>query len=580
MDRRKYMTTGEVANVMHVTKNTLFHYDKIGLFSPELKLDNDYRLYSTRQLEVLEAILWLRELDMPLEDIRRFLKDRTPRKLLELFEVEEKLAAAQMKRLRDRMEWMREKKKEIEELLNLDLDGIYMKKMAKRYYIIDDVGGGSEQEFAKSVGNLITVYGESNDSMCYDIAYIQDEEDIKSGVYDNYRNVALLTSKKPKALKWYEIVEGDYLLAYHRGHWESIGEAYVRLITYAKEQRLKLCGDFVERYVIDNLASENEEEFVTEISVRVDTSAGAVANVRVNAVANVGANVGVNTDVHVGQTWHCGEKPKAVVFDLDGTLLDSAKQITSWSKEALYRLTQKGVMVVIATGRPLSALPSEIMEMDSIRYLITSNGAVIYDKKERGILRQTSIPRGIREKVFAACEEEDIAFEALIGGQAYSEARFLGELENWSVRKESMKYLKDTRKGVEDITRLVLRSEKVEGIGIRLRRPEQEQKIRERLKTIPGIYVTTSVQGLVEVAEESTNKCRALEELLKREGLSLENAAAFGDADNDVEMLTSAGVGIAMENGSSVCKEAADFVTKSNDTEGISYALEHILKLI
>ena len=67
MDRRKYMTTGEVANAMHVTKNTLFHYDKIGLFSPEIKLDNDYRFYSTRQLEVLEAILWLRELDMPLD---------------------------------------------------------------------------------------------------------------------------------------------------------------------------------------------------------------------------------------------------------------------------------------------------------------------------------------------------------------------------------------------------------------------------------------------------------------------------------------------------------------------------------
>lgn len=280
MDRRKYMTTGEVASVMHVTKNTLFHYDKIGLFSPAIKLDNDYRFYSTRQLEVLEVILWLRELDMPLEDIRCFLKDRTPRKLLELFEVEERLAAAQMKRLKDRLEWMREKKKEIKELLTLDLDGIYMKKMAKRYYIIDDVGGGSEQEFAKSVANLITVYGESNDSMCYDIAYIQDENDIKDGIYDNYRNVALLMSKKPKSLKWHEIGEGDYLIAYHKGHWERIGEVYFRLLAFAKEKGLKLCGDFVERYVIDNLASENEEEFVTEISVRVDNSAVTSRNAR------------------------------------------------------------------------------------------------------------------------------------------------------------------------------------------------------------------------------------------------------------------------------------------------------------
>lgn len=104
--------------------------------------------------------------------------------------------------------------------------------------------------------------------------------------------------------------------------------------------------------------------------------------------------------------------------------------------------------------------------------------------------------------------------------------------------------------------------------------------IREKLKTIPGIYVTSSVDYLVEVAEESTNKCRALEELLKREGLTLEETAAFGDADNDVEMLRCAGVGIAMGNGSSVCKDAADYVTRSNDTEGISYALEQILGMI
>lgn len=573
MDRRKYMTTGEVANAMHVTKNTLFHYDKIGLFSPEIKLDNDYRFYSTRQLEVLEAILWLRELDMPLEDIRRFLKDRTPRKLLEFFEVEERLAAAQMRRLKDRQEWMREKKRQIEDILKSDLSAVYIREMPRRYYIIDDVDGDSAQEFAKSTTNLITHYGKNNDSMCYDIAYIQAEHDIKNGIYDNYRNVALLMSRKPKGMKFHELAAGEYLCAYHTGQWETIGEAYVRLLGYARERELKLCGGFVERYVVDNLAAENEEEFVTEICVRIDTTGYARAG------AGTGA-AGHTSTWQVRNSKASQSKPKAVVFDLDGTLLDSAKQMTAWSRAALAKLSGEGVMVVIATGRPLSAVPAEIMEMEAIRYLITSNGAVVYDKAAGRIISQTSVPRAMREKVFAACGDEDVAYEAFVGGQAYTEERFLEELENWNLKEQSKQYLKKTRKGVEDISRLILRSEKVEGIGIRLRRLEQNRKIREKLKTIPGIYVTSSVEYLVEVAEESTNKCSALEELLKREGITLKEAAAFGDADNDVELLKCVGVGIAMENGSPACKDAADYVTKSNDTEGISYALEHILKMI
>ena len=91
MDKSQYLTTGELAKLMHVTKNTLFHYDKIGLFSPEIVLDNEYRYYSIHQIEVLEAIIMLKELGMSLKEIQAFLSDRTPEKLLELFEKEEQI---------------------------------------------------------------------------------------------------------------------------------------------------------------------------------------------------------------------------------------------------------------------------------------------------------------------------------------------------------------------------------------------------------------------------------------------------------------------------------------------------------
>lgn len=544
MDRAKYMTTGEVASIMNVTKNTLFHYDKIGLFSPEIKKDNDYRYYSSQQLDLLDAILWLRELDMPLEEIKQFIRNRTPEKLLKLFEVEEELAAQQLRKLKDRQNWMLEKKAKVEGVLGLDLSGIYRRSFPRRYFVINDVQGDSAQDFAKSITNLMESYSKYNDSICYELGYLQQEKDIRAGIYDNCRNVALFMGKKPKGIKSYMFDEGEYLVAYHLGAWESAGEAYERLLQYAEDNSLELEGCFAEKSVIDHLAAENECDFVTEISVKLK------------------------------------DKVRAVVFDLDGTLLDCSKQIQEPVKKALHKLASEKMMVIIATGRPLSALPREVMELEGVRYFITSNGALIYDRMKKEVILQTSISRSLREKIFEACEDEEITFEAFIGGQAYIQGQFLKEMEQWNISRQSAGYLRSTRKAVDDIRRLVLRSEKVEGIGIRLKSCTQKERIMAELESISGLYVTSSVDNLVEAADMSTNKCKALEALLDKTGISLKDTAAFGDADNDTELLEAAGIGIAMGNGTEKCKAAADFITRANDDQGIVYGLDTILGLL
>ena len=126
MDKSQYLTTGELAKLMHVTKNTLFHYDKIGLFSPEIVLDNEYRYYSIHQIEVLEAIIMLKELGMSLKEIQVFLSDRTPEKLLELFEKEEQILAEKIRLLKDRRQWMEEKSKKIRAYLEKEKDEIFV----------------------------------------------------------------------------------------------------------------------------------------------------------------------------------------------------------------------------------------------------------------------------------------------------------------------------------------------------------------------------------------------------------------------------------------------------------------------
>ena len=78
MSRNEYLTTGEVARMMGTTKNTLFHYDQLGIFSPEARGDNDYRYYTVRQMDVLDAIITLRELGMPLPENKEYMEHEAP----------------------------------------------------------------------------------------------------------------------------------------------------------------------------------------------------------------------------------------------------------------------------------------------------------------------------------------------------------------------------------------------------------------------------------------------------------------------------------------------------------------------
>ncbi|POP31301.1 MerR family DNA-binding transcriptional regulator [Lactonifactor longoviformis] len=98
--KEMYLTTGEFARLTGVTKHTLFHYDEIGLFSPAVKGDNNYRYYTVSQLDVFDVIWTLKELDMPLKEIKSYLEHKSPRALLALLEKEEAIIDGKLTQLK------------------------------------------------------------------------------------------------------------------------------------------------------------------------------------------------------------------------------------------------------------------------------------------------------------------------------------------------------------------------------------------------------------------------------------------------------------------------------------------------
>ena len=100
MDRHEYMTTGEFASAMGVSKDTLFHYDDIGLFCPEKVSENGYRYYSIYQMETFDTIRMLRDLGMPLKEIRDMLAHRSPERVMHVFAEREQQIDRQIEKLK------------------------------------------------------------------------------------------------------------------------------------------------------------------------------------------------------------------------------------------------------------------------------------------------------------------------------------------------------------------------------------------------------------------------------------------------------------------------------------------------
>ena len=95
---------------------------------------------------------------------------------------------------------------------------------------------------------------------------------------------------------------------------------------------------------------------------------------------------------------------------------------------------------------------------------------------------------------------------------------------------------------------------------------------------IPDVYVTTSVPRLLEIADAKAGKAGALQWILERERLSAKSVMAFGDGDNDAEMLALAGYGFAMGNATEACRKAAAAVVESNEEDGVGKTILRYLK--
>lgn len=269
-----------------------------------------------------------------------------------------------------------------------------------------------------------------------------------------------------------------------------------------------------------------------------------------------------------------------VAMDLDGTLFNPNGEITPKTKEELKRVGAMGVHTVISTGRPFNGLPFEQIKDTQIEYAITTNGASIYRIENKECLFENAMTFDVYGPILEYILSKEIHIDLYIDGVGFTPVRCRENIGRIDVPESLRKYMIATRTPVENLYGYVKdRGVKVQKINLNFYpQPDGSLLYREEvlhfLKANPDITVVGGGFNNFEIQNAGATKSEGLRELTKLLNVPMEQTMAIGDSENDYSMINAAGVGVAMSNASEDILAIADYITTSNQEDGVGEAIK------
>lgn len=250
---------------------------------------------------------------------------------------------------------------------------------------------------------------------------------------------------------------------------------------------------------------------------------------------------------------------KAVFFDVDGTLVSHTRgEVSASTRKAVRQLKEKGIQCIIATGRhmgELKKLPVKDIEFDAY---ITLNGQLCLDGQQ-AVLSSSALTGADKEQIIRLFEKKDIPI-------------LLVEKERMYINFVN----KEVEKAQQDISSDMPETGEYAGGEIYQAIAYVGKDKEDALKTIlPACKITRWNNRAVDIISRHGGKVAGIRQYLKENYILIQETMAFGDGENDIEMLEYAGIGIAMGNSDDMVKKSADYVTDCIDNEGIEKALRH-----
>lgn len=284
---------------------------------------------------------------------------------------------------------------------------------------------------------------------------------------------------------------------------------------------------------------------------------------------------------------------KLITIDLDGTLLNRYGEVTEYTKDIIKKTTNKGILVVLASGRISESVLTIAKEIGADKYYISGNGSVLYDMQKDEILYENYLTKEKVLEIIELCDKNSIYYNI------YTENAVLAKSLNYNVafynyentKKSSDKktdinivedmynYIKNSNLNkflkitICDESKIVFSSilkkiKNISDIDVLEVSHMSQKKIKTGTKEVEVGYFYT------EVSSKNVDKWFAIEKVMELENIKKEEVMALGDNNNDIVMIKNAGLGVAMGHSNEQVKKVADYITLDNNEDGVAKAIE------
>lgn len=264
-----------------------------------------------------------------------------------------------------------------------------------------------------------------------------------------------------------------------------------------------------------------------------------------------------------------------LVLDLDGTLTNSRKEITEPTRRALIEIQEAGKRIVLASGRPVNGIVPLAKKLELARfggYMLSFNGARITQCSTGQIVYNRTLPPEVIGPIYEIAKTWS-GLDIL----TYDGDRILSGLAvNQYTKKESSINKMELLSVNDFVSRLTFPVNKLLITGDPSVLEELMPVLQKKFRKLLNIY--RSEPFFLEIMPQNIDKANSLQKLLNSIGLTADSMICCGDGFNDISMIEYAGLGVAMENAQPIVKESADYITRSNDDDGILHVINTFLR--
>jgi DNA-binding transcriptional MerR regulator/effector-binding domain-containing protein len=279
-ESKSYFTTSEFAKLFNVNRQTLFYYDKEGIFSPEVRLDNGHRLYSGTQYDIFYVIRMLLQSNVPLKTIKHYMEHRSPEKLKTLLVQQEIEIDNMIEQYKRTKKYLQQKLELLDYVTATPHNKFFCEECSEQYmYTTEHSRSSNPYDIAASTSDNLLFCNEMNLFYSHNLGGIIPIEDVPQNSDYNYSSFYMLLDKDEaleKAKRSKELNDnleikpaGTYLTILHDDGYDNIHETYQNLLEEAKRYTANHGKCFYEESLLDDMSVKGYGKYLIKLSIQV-----------------------------------------------------------------------------------------------------------------------------------------------------------------------------------------------------------------------------------------------------------------------------------------------------------------------